>query len=95
MNPPQAEKADMRKIVSYLLNRAARETPQEFKAFFLGGVVSNTVAHLPDEYFEQLVRTEPCGRPGCDCHLVAKHAENFLREIRLDHQRYAGFVEQD
>jgi hypothetical protein len=77
-------------IVHYLLLYARHSEAPEFKAFFCGGIITNVVANLPEDYFEQLLTIKPCGRVGCDCHLLAEPAANFFRAIREDHQRYSG-----
>ena len=78
MNPEPSENPELRALVSQLLGYAAGMHPQEFKAFFLGGIVTNVVANLPEGYFEELAKTKPCGRPGCDCHIVAQAAEKAV-----------------
>ena len=85
----------MRMIVAYLLNLAANSEPQAFKGFLLGAVLGNTVSNLPEDYFERMIKVEPCGEPGCDCHLLADNAVNLLRELRTDHNRYAGMMLKD
>lgn len=79
-------------IVRYLLEIAMNSEPQAFKSFFLGGVVTNCVAALPEDYFDEMMKIKPCGREGCDCHLMANEARNFLQSCREDHQRYAGML---
>ena len=82
-------------IVRYLLQVAAASDPQSFKGFLMGGVLTNCVAALPEDYFDRMTKIEPCGRVGCDCHLMANEARNFLQSCREDHQRYAGMLHKD
>jgi len=79
-------------IVRYLLTVAQHSDPQAFKAFLMGGVLTNTVAGLPEKYFEEMVKVKPCYRQGCDCHLLAEEAHNLLTKIREDHQRHSGML---
>jgi len=81
-----------RSLVVILLKIASHSHPQAFKAFLMGGVLANVVAALPEDYFEQMVKAEPCGRQGCDCHLLAAEARNLLTSLREDHQRHSGML---
>ena len=93
MNANNEEDIAMAKmVVEVLLKIAAHSHPQAFKAFLMGGVLANTVSALPADYFEQMLKVEACGRQGCDCHLLADEARNFLTSIREDHQHHAGML---
>lgn len=71
-------------IYKDLLLLAKENDPQTFCAAFMG-TVANVIGNLPKEYFEQMVKVEPCGRVGCDCHLgLQLHGSRLLRLLRED-----------
>ena len=81
MNTPD-ERAEA--VVKFLLKMARENRPEHFKAFFVGGVLANTVGSLPDDYWREMMKSEICGEPGCDCHVVGEKAMEALDAIRDD-----------
>ncbi len=48
-------------------------------------MIANIVGNMSDRYWEQFRKVEPCGRPGCDCHLtIALHGTKLFELIRED-----------
>jgi hypothetical protein len=74
-------------VVAQLLEFAAIH-PRAFRNFFCGAIVANVVGNMPDEHWAKFSKMEPCGQPGCDCHLANIGFMTALKELREDHQRH-------
>jgi hypothetical protein len=83
----KAEEFLIESIVFVLTEVAKRRTPEEFRAFLLGGAIANSVGRLPDDYWREFMRVEPCGEPGCDCQVVAAKMVTALDALREDRRK--------
>lgn len=76
-------------VCQRLADLGSRMEPQEFAAMFTGGIIANVVGNMPQNYWQEFSRVEPCGRPGCDCHLVLQpKIMKALETLRNDHMKY-------
>ncbi|MFL6416131.1 MAG: hypothetical protein ACJ74Y_10755 [Bryobacteraceae bacterium] len=52
----------------------------------LGGFIANIVGPIPEEKWQEMVRTMQtgCDNPGCDCHTVSSKLFDALDELRTD-----------
>jgi len=75
--------------VHWLLVGAAHLPPQVFKARFCG-LIGNVVANLPEEYWREFSKVEPCGRTGCDCHLELQPAFQKTFDMVRRYHAYKG-----
>lgn len=74
-----------RETVSNLLF-IARKRPTEFQSFFCGAIICNVVGNMTAEQWAAFEKIEPCGRPGCDCHLTQPPIIEALLLARIEHQ---------
>jgi hypothetical protein len=75
----------VRQIQLRLEKLADELEPSEFRAV-LSGSIATVVGGLPDPYWKQFRKVEPCGRPGCDCHLkVMPEAVKLFTCLREDY----------
>lgn len=82
--------------VECLLILAQQLPPARFKAFLMGGILTNLFGHLSDEYWKEFLKCEPCGQPMCNCHLLAAQVTPVLDAMRRDWKEHApkeGFSE--
>ena len=80
---------DFFEIERRLIFAAALTPPAAFKAR-LSAMVANVIGNLPDDYWRQFIKLEPCGRPGCACHLgVQKQGVELFKLLRQEHQEHA------
>ena len=86
--------AFIRNTVKHLLITAASSDPKAFNAFFVG-LIANVIGNLPEDYFKAMMKVEPCGREGCDCHLMRRDEAIFLEALRDDHKRHAGMLHRE
>ena len=84
----------MESIVSRLLRVALTNDPQKFKAWFVGGIIANTIANLPDKYWSHFLRTEICSEPGCSCHEIQARVIPGLDVLRDDHKKTIAEAEK-
>lgn len=78
-----------KKLTELLLTEARNMPPQEFAAFFCGGLIANVVGNMTENYWREFSKIEPCGRPGCDCHLgLMPISMKLLALLREDHQKH-------
>ena len=75
--------------VGGLLQIAEANDPHEFRAYFIGAILANVVGQLPENYWKQFTKCEPCGTVGCLCHERTALLMAGLKAIRLDHQQNA------
>lgn len=68
---------------------AIMTSPRDFQVF-LGSLLGNMTGPLPDEYWEELMKTSPCSEPGCTCHLVAEQTMRLLDGVRRDWKACVG-----
>lgn len=71
-------------IVKYLLPLAAKTPPPVFRAYFTGAILANIVGPMPEDYWREFVKVEPCGRAGCECHIAAAKMIAGLQGLRDD-----------
>lgn len=88
---PGDEIRQLRDCVCSALAEVGRDMhPQEFKAFLCGGIIANVVGNMSDDYWREFVKVEPCGLPGCDCHLqVGESVTKALCDLREDHLKHS------
>lgn len=55
---------------------------------FLMGVIINSAGNIPDEQWPDVMRSEPCGKRGCDCHVVKAGLFEALNKARAHHQKH-------
>lgn len=48
------------RIVPEILLVAEKMHPQDFQAWFCGGIITNTIGSLPDSYWDQFKTKHPC-----------------------------------
>jgi len=83
-------------IIEILVEATKDKHPQEFKAFFMGGIVTNLFGSMSDRYWQEFIKPEPCGQPMCNCHLLAAQVAPALEAMRqdyIDHAPKPGFSE--
>jgi hypothetical protein len=73
-------------VVASMLAIARENKPEDFRAYFIGGIVANVVGVLPADYWKEFIDVGPCGRPGCDCHVVSEKLMPGLIALREDHK---------
>lgn len=71
-------------VVKELVKLSRNSTPQSFKAFFMGAIVTNTIGNLPESYWQEFIKAEPCDQPNCNCHELAALAAPVLQAMRAD-----------
>jgi hypothetical protein len=77
-------------ISQIIVNLAKAVPPADFQAMF-GGIVANVVGTMPEKYWERFSAIEPCGRPGCDCHLtIAPKTVALFKLLREDYKKYGA-----
>lgn len=83
---------ELRDFVSKMGQRLAylddHVEPQEF-AVILIGIMASIVGNMSQSYWREFSRVEPCGLPGCDCHLVMRpKVMQALQVLRDDYMKY-------
>lgn len=74
--------------MSVLLKVARANGAGSFSGYFCGGIIANVIGNLTDEEFAEFNKPEPCGRTGCDCHLLFGDLRKALAELRADHREH-------
>jgi hypothetical protein len=65
----------------------AQSLPPQFFRAWLAGTISSVLGQLPEEYWEELSKVEPCGNDGCDCHVgIMLHATKLFTLLREDYK---------
>jgi len=60
--------------------------PTRFQTF-LCGMLGNLAGNMSPEFWNKMRVTEPCGNPGCNCHVYAEEVMTALERLREDHIR--------
>lgn len=71
-------------FVKSVLTIAAFLPPEDFKPWFFGGILTNVIGSLPDDYWEAMMISEPCDQLGCDCHKFGEKLMPVLDTMRVD-----------
>lgn len=74
-------------LIHELLEYAKETHPQEFKAFLMGGIITNVLGMLPEEYWKEFIKAVPCNSVNCDCHVGAAKSAPMLQAMRDDWKR--------
>jgi hypothetical protein len=83
-------KEPAREMSAVLVCVAENIPPAEFAPLFIGGIIANVAASLPEPYWQKLCEVKPCGVPGCDCHLTIQlHGIALLKLLRQDHRNFS------
>jgi len=87
----KAQDKEMRRLTGVLLSIQKQRGihPLDFQCF-IGALLANVVGAIPDDYWAQMMVTEPCPTPGCDCHVIAGHVMDALSLLRNDHIKTLG-----
>lgn len=68
--------------------------PQEFKAI-LSGAIASVLGNLPERYWREFSKVEPCGKPGCDCHLIVMPTATKLYAcLREDYNKHGAATQE-
>lgn len=65
-----------------------RVEPDVFRAFLVGGLLSNVVGQMPAAYWDKFKVVEPCGEPNCDCHVITGPAVAAFEAMREDYKKH-------
>jgi hypothetical protein len=76
-------------VVETLLTAAIDSDPEEFKAWLVGGIITNIVGNIPEAYWAQMMISNPCDKIGCDCHKSTKQTMAALDRLRAEHHEYS------
>lgn len=71
-------------VVSAFMVASQKVPPGAFMAMLCGGVITNVVGNLPEDYWQQCKDITPCGNPGCDCHVLQTEMVAMLQKLRDD-----------
>ena len=74
-------------LVATLLDGAKSMPADMFRALFSGAVVASLVGQLPEDYWRDFMKVEPCGKPGCDCHVFQEKLCAVLDEARSEYNK--------
>ena len=86
MNQPTPIEQRLINIAMELLEIGLQNDPIAFRGALMG-VVANCIGELPEEYWKMMCAIEPCGIPGCSCHLTISPATvEYLKKLRKDWQ---------
>jgi hypothetical protein len=83
MNAEQAAKV----IYASIKEQSRSLPPEQFMAFFCGGIISNVVGNLPDEFWRKATKIEICSNPGCNCHELRTRMIETLDFARDDYRK--------
>lgn len=75
-------------VVPAVLEVAKTLPPEEFKAWFCGGLITNVVGNLPEDYWAKMMPSEPCDKVGCNCHKFGAMLMPVLDVMRTDHYEH-------
>lgn len=78
------------RILGDILKVASKVHPQEFQAWFLGGILANVLGEMPDEYWSLFKKKEACPEVGCDCHIVFSKFTEQLQIMRDDWKKHGA-----
>ena len=88
MSSPTDPYSEFDKVTQAVLFLASELPPGDFKACF-AGMIANVVGNMPEDYWREFIKVEPCGRPGCNCHEeVQKNGAELFKLLRKDHQEH-------
>ncbi len=78
------------RVVVLAIQEVAKQDPEEFQTWFMGGILANVFGTMPEELWQKFSNFEPCGKPGCNCHSVGKQVAEALARVRKDYKVWKG-----
>src|SRR5438105_913822 len=78
--------AAMQDVACTLAGIAGAVPPYAFKSSF-GSMIPALLGALPEDYFNEMIKVEPCGVRDCDCHLTVQVINSeFYKAMRKEYQ---------
>lgn len=77
-------------IASGLLKIAKKMPAAEFKAMFMGGVVTSVLGQLDDAYYKEFQKCDPCDDRDCKCEVIQIKVQPALDAMRADYKEVMG-----